>query len=118
MSEALTPALLLAAAVLSCTVGFGWLALAMDVHWAQAWEVPGQTKAPAPAAPGTVRWLRGAGAAALAAALGLCLAADHASMAVLVWIMALAAGALAVAMTLAWRPTLLGWCLPLRRLAR
>ena len=44
----------------------------------------------------------------LAAALALCLAVDHASMASLVWSMALAGAALAVAFTLSWRPRALG----------
>ena len=38
------------------------------------------------------------------AALALCLWVDHASMAVLVWVMAVAASALVVALTLTWRP--------------
>ena len=41
---------------------------------------------------------------AIAGSLGLCLAVDHASMAALVWVMALAAAALVVAMALSWRP--------------
>ena len=46
---------------------------------------------------------------ALLASLLLCLRADHASMAVLVWVMSLAAAALLVAFTLAWRPHWLRW---------
>ena len=46
------------------------------------------------------------GAAGLLVAL--CLAVDHASMASLVWFMALAGAALSVAFTLAWRPRVLG----------
>ncbi|MFT3778407.1 MAG: DUF3325 domain-containing protein [Ottowia sp.] len=88
-------AALLAAALLACTLGMGWLALAMQAHWAQVW--PGVPLA----RPGRLRVL---GALALAASLALCLAADHASMAVLVWVMALAASALGVAMVLTWRP--------------
>jgi hypothetical protein len=56
---------------------------------------------------GTERVLRGLGALALMAALVLCLAADHASMAVLVWVMTLAGAALTIAFTLTWRPRLL-----------
>ena len=52
------------------------------------------------------------GASALAAGLVLCLAVDHASMAVLVWVMALAGAALVVAFTLAWRARWLGILAP------
>ncbi|MFT4241644.1 MAG: DUF3325 domain-containing protein [Acidovorax sp.] len=88
-------AALLAAALLACTLGMAWLALAMQAHWAQV----------RPDAPqrGVLR-LRVLGILALIASLVLCVAADHASMAVLVWVMALAAAALVVAMVLAWRP--------------
>ena len=54
--------------------------------------------------PTTLKWLRWLGSAALLAAFALCLAADHATMAVLVWCMALAGAALIVAFTLSWRP--------------
>lgn len=87
---------LLAAALLACLAGMGWLALAMDVHWAQV-RGPALPRA-------TARRLRLLGALSLGAALVLCLRADHASMAVLVWVMALAAAALVVALTLSWRP--------------
>nr|WP_145549403.1 DUF3325 family protein [Variovorax boronicumulans] len=88
-------ALLLGAALVSALAGMGWLALAMDAHWSQVCGAT--TQAPAPL-------LRVLGALALACALGLCLAVDHASMATLVWVMALAAAALVVAMALSWRP--------------
>jgi len=90
-------ALMLLAAVAASVAGMGWLALAMDVHWEQV-------RGDAPRRPACVACLRALGALALAASLALCLAVDHPSMAALVWVMALAAGALAVAMTLAWRP--------------
>lgn len=61
-------------------------------------------------AAGRQRTLRVMGVLALAASLLACLRADHAGMAALVWIMALAAAALAVAFTLAWRPR---WLSPL-----
>lgn len=86
---------LLAAALLACLAGMGWLALAMDAHARQVW---GRALAA-----GSAKLLRVLGALALAAGLVLCLAVDHASMAVLVWVMALAGAALAVAFTLAWR---------------
>lgn len=101
MPEALTQALLLAGALLSGLLGFGWLALAMEVHWRQ---VRGEQPLP----PALQRWLRMLGALALVASLLLCLRADHATMAALVWVMALAASALAVALTLSWRPRWLG----------
>ena len=104
-------ALLLAAAVLAATAGMGWLALAMDVHWEQV-------RGADPLAPSTARLLRALGALGLAASLALCLAVDHASMASLVWVMALAAAALAVAFTLTWRPRWLGPLVAWRVLAR
>ncbi|KAF1042928.1 DUF3325 family protein [Xylophilus sp.] len=94
-------ALLLAAAQAAALIGLGWLALAMDAHWEQvrgSWPPP----------PRAAVLLRVLGAAALAGSLALCLAVDHASMAVLVWVMALAAAALVLAFTLAWRPRALG----------
>lgn len=103
MPEPLFHALLLAAALLACTAGCAWLALAMDVHWQQV-------RCGQPLRPATRRTLRVLGAAALAASLLLSLRADHATMAVLVWVMALAASALAVAFTLSWRPS---WLAPL-----
>ncbi len=87
---------LLAGALLACVAGMGWLALAMPVHAQQAWQ-----RTPSVA---TRRGLRGLGGIGLMLALGLCLRADHPTMAVLVWIMALALGAVLTALTLAWRP--------------
>jgi len=89
--------ILLTAALLACTAGMGWLALAMERHWTQVHE--GEATA------AQVLRMRALGTLGLAAGLSLCLAADHASMAVLVWVMALAASALAVALTLTWRPS-------------
>lgn len=90
-------AVLHAAALAASVLGMAWLALAMEVHWEQ---VRGTTALPAR----TARALRWLGAAGLATSLALCLAVDHASMAALVWVMGLAAAALAVAFTLTWRP--------------
>ena len=90
-------AVLHAAALAASVLGMAWLALAMEAHWQQ---VRGTTALPARTAH-ALRWL---GAAGLATSLALCLAVDHASMAVLVWVMGLAAAALAVAFTLTWRP--------------
>lgn len=104
-------ALMLATAVAAATAGMGWLALAMDVHWQQA-------RGADPLAPATVRTLRLLGAVALAVSLALCLTVDHASITSLVWVMALAAAALAVAFMLTWRPRWLGWLAPWVRAAR
>jgi uncharacterized protein DUF3325 len=88
--------LLLLSAVL-CGIGsMGWLALAMPVHAVQVWgHVPGRT---------VLRRLRWLGAGGVVLALILCLLADHASMAILVWTMALSASALLIAYLLASRP--------------
>nr|WP_297530445.1 DUF3325 domain-containing protein [uncultured Roseateles sp.] len=91
------PVVLLSAAAVNAVLGFGWLALAMDTHWEQ---VHGE-EAPKAA---TARNLRAAGVLALALSLGLCLQADHPSMAALVWLMLLAGSAAAIAATLSWRP--------------
>ncbi|MDH1293537.1 DUF3325 domain-containing protein [Comamonas terrigena] len=101
MLEGPTAALFLLAACLACWAGMGWLALAMDGHWEQVFQAE---------QPQRVVWrLRAQGAAGLALGLVLCLQADHASMAALVWVMMLAAAALSVAMTLSWRPGWLAW---------
>lgn len=91
------------AELLSNVVGLSWIALAMEVHWRQV-------RGPRPLAARTAIALRGLGVLALSSSLGLCLRADHASMASLVWIMSLATAALSVAFTLAWRPH---WLAPL-----
>ena len=95
--------LLLSFALVCSIVGLAWLALAMEVHWQQARGTHGHPGR------GTVTGLRSLGAVALLASLLACLGADHASMAVLVWVMSLAAAALVVALTLAWRPRWLAW---------
>lgn len=100
MPEAWLEGLLLAAALLGSVLGMACFALAMETHWQQ---VRGDDSVPGRAG----RVLAALGALALAASLLLCLAADHASMAALVWAMTLTAGALLVAFTLAWRPRLL-----------
>lgn len=88
--------LFLAAAQVTCIIGMGWLALAMQSHWEQVRKDAHSRKSSM-----VLRWL---GAAMLVVSLGLCLAADHASMAILVWVMVLAASALVIAFTLTWRP--------------
>jgi hypothetical protein len=113
-----TKALLLLAALITSGVGLGWLALAMEVHWAQvrgaAARGTARVGALRAAQVDTLRAsqalaLRVLGAAALSLSLALCLRADHATIGALVWVMTLAAGALAIAFTLAWRPRVLAW---------
>lgn len=93
--------LLLLSALLACVAGMGWLALSIDVHW-------GQARGAAPCPPGLITTLRLLGAAALGAALLLCLSVDSPSIAVLVWFMALAGATMTVAFTLTWRASILG----------
>jgi len=96
-------ALLLTLALLCSAGGTAWLALAMEAHWQQ---VRDSTAGPARR---TAIGLRLLGSAALAVSFGACLLADHVTMAVLVWVMSLAASALLVALMLAWRPRWLAW---------
>lgn len=98
----MSSAWLLALAIATGVVGMAWLALAKLPHWRQVTGEEWQDS-------GTRRVLRFAGSVALVVSLGLCLAADHVSMSFLVWIMTVAAGALGVAFTLAWRPRALRW---------
>jgi hypothetical protein len=92
---------MLTGALVSSAAGLGWLALSMDVHWRQVRGTRRLSR-------GLRAMLRVLGASAIAASFALCFAADHVSMAPLVWVMTLAAGgALIVALTLAWRPGLL-----------
>ena len=95
-------ALLQALAMLSSLCGMGWLALAMDTHWTQ---VRGAVRQGARG----VKRLRALAGAAIVASLALCLAADHASIAVLVCIMSLVLATLLVAFALASRPRWLRW---------
>ena|SRR5262245_56520018 len=88
---------LLSAALLSNVAGLAWLAFAMEVHWRQV-RPAGSLSAR------NAGLLRALGAAALSLSLALCLCVDHVSMASLVWVMSLAAAALVVTFTLAWRP--------------
>lgn len=97
MLESAPKALLLLGALAASIAGLGWLALALDAHWAQARGAAARTSNQRYA-------LRVLGVAALALSLLLCLRADHATIGALVWVMTLAAGALAVAFTLAWWP--------------
>jgi hypothetical protein len=88
-------------AALLSLAGMGWLALAMPEHWAQVMRCPAEAAARAR------RRLRALGLGAVPLSLWACLLADHPSMAVLVWVMLLAASAVTITMTLASRPQLL-----------
>ncbi len=90
-------AVLLALALALSLIGMASLALTMEAHWAQVCDS-------LPQSPAAVLRLRVVGSASLSAALVLCLIVDHASMAALVWVMTMAASALAVAFTLTWQP--------------
>ena len=96
MHESLSANLMLGAALLSSLAGMAWLALSMQVHALQVWQ-----REPSPS---VLRLLRILGSCSICIALALCLAADHATMAVLVWVMALSAAAMLVAFTLSSRP--------------
>jgi hypothetical protein len=102
--------LLLAAAMAASGLGMGWLALSMEVHWQQV-------RGSAPLGRNATIALRVLGASSLAASLLMCLRADHPTMAALVWVMTMTAGAGGVAFLLAWRPRLL-WPLAGWRIAR
>lgn len=96
--------LCLAFAVFCSFCGMVWLALAKRSHWAQL-------RGAEPLTANRARGLQALGSAALLVSMLLCLRADAASMAALVWVMTLSASALLVALTLAWRPRWLRWFL-------
>lgn len=104
MSEGSMAGVLLLGAFVVTVAGMGWLALLLEAHWEQV------RGAAAPALSEAVRWrLRLLGSVALLVSLGLCLTVDHASMAVLVWVMLVAAAALLITLTLTWRAHWLRW---------
>jgi hypothetical protein len=92
--------LMLCVALAGNVAALAWFALAMPVHWRQVRSTHSLTRR-------TAVVLRTLGMLGLVLSFCLCLRADHASMAVLVWIMSVAGAALAVAFTLAWRPRML-----------
>lgn len=94
---------LLGAALLSSVCGMAWFALGMKVHWQQVRGDDSESSA------ATTRVLRALGFAALLLSFVLCFTADHPSIAVLVWVMSIAAAALTITFTLSWRPRLLAW---------
>lgn len=93
-------ALYLSAAVLLSLVGMAWLALSMDVHWAQFKQIPLAESHP----PKVI--LKALGYTALFVSLVVCLVADRPSIAALVWIMLMVGSAVAVAFVLAKKPGL------------
>ena len=79
--------------------GFMCLALSQAKHWTRMTET---SRCP----PHVARWLRILGGLLLAATLAISLAHDGASFGVLLWSCWISVGAIAVALTLAWKP---GW---------
>ncbi|MEL7028314.1 MAG: DUF3325 domain-containing protein, partial [Pseudomonadota bacterium] len=86
-------------AYLSGASGMGWLALSQPRHWRAV--MPG----PAPDKPKRV--LRIAGWVSLFASLIFCILRDGGSFAAILWPLILGAAALAVAMALTYRPSVL-----------
>lgn len=98
----MTAALLLLAASLASYSGFACFALAMPRHWAAA---SGRSLAAVPHR----RALRLGGFALLAGTYGLCVYRDGPSFGSVLWVVLIPMAAIAVALTLAWRPQ---WLLP------
>lgn len=92
---------LYALVLLLALAGLAALALSMERHWLQSGGAPGRWRQLAPG-------LRVLGGAALLLSLLLSLQLDHGSIAALVWVMALAPSAVAVAFIFAWRPAWFG----------
>ncbi len=97
--------LLVLAALLS-VAAMAWLALAIDVHWAQARQLSLTDSTPPRAA------LRGAALLALGLSFWVCLLVDRPSIAVLVWVMLLTSAALVVAFVLAYKPAIVSRAWP------
>jgi uncharacterized membrane protein len=93
-------ALLLVLALVCTEIGMGWLAVAMDAHWKQV-------RTTSPRSQRSVIALRVLGSVSLFASLVLCLLADTATMAVLVWMMLLAVSAPTIAFVLSTQPRVL-----------
>jgi hypothetical protein len=88
---------LLSLTLLLAVCGMAWLAFAMGAHWRQL-------HAARPLSRAVAMRLRISGASALLASLACCIAAEHPTMAALVWVMTATAAALIVTFTLAFRP--------------
>jgi len=93
-------ALLLAGVFAAGYLAFAWLALSQARHWRQ---VAGS----APPTAGSVRAMRGLGAALLGLAYALALYRDGPSFGTLLWVTVLSVAAMAVAFTLACNPSAL-----------
>lgn len=96
----MTPVLLLMLAALASYLGFACLALAMPRHWAQA----GGRRVDAVS---HRRRLRACGFALLGIAYLLLVYRDGPSFGSVLWVVLLSGAAIAVALTLAWRPQVL-----------
>ncbi len=94
------PALLLIAASLASYGGFACLALAMPNHWAEASGQRGDVAS-------NRRWLRSVGFFMVGVAYVLCVYRDGLSFGSVLWVVLISAAAIAVALTLTWRPRLL-----------
>lgn len=92
------PWIIYSLALVSCLMGFCWLALAMEPHWKQVLDR--NSKPPK-------HILRLLGSLGLLVSAVLCFIADRPSMAALVWLMLLAVSVPGVSMILTWRPQLL-----------
>jgi len=90
----------LCAAFVLTVFGMGWLALAMDVHWNQVYAGAARSRRAAIIS-------RCLGYAALTTSLVLCLLADTATMAALMWMMLLALSAAIITFLLSSRPRVL-----------
>lgn len=95
------PALLLLAAGLASYSAWACMALAMPRHW---WaDANGQGVACAPHR----TWLRPFGFALLGLGYALCVYRDGPGFGSVLWVLLVSAAAIAVALTLAWRPRFL-----------
>ena len=92
--------LLLVGAGLASYGGFVCFALAIPAHWAQASGQQGDTAL-------RRRRLRTVGIFMLSLAYVLCVSRDGPSFGSLLWVLSISAAAIAVALTLTWRPKLL-----------
>lgn len=86
------------AAIFATMLGMASLSLSLPNHWRQVTGI--ETSLPSPS---EQRGLRIFGYLSLILSLVLCLAVDHPTMAVLVWVMLLALAAKGVASILTWR---------------
>jgi Protein of unknown function (DUF3325) len=94
------PAMLLAVGYVACVAGFAWLALGMEPHWQQVQGARQLSQR------GRVA-LRTLGVLGLVGGGLACARADHASMAMLVWVLMLTAAALTVTFVLSGWPAAL-----------